>query len=129
MAIGPGWIERVSWPNIERHERSRSRLWWRSISPRLVTQPIQKRLEPTSKLAFPIQCPANHGRPSKSRPPMSHRKTDLGILCPSKSAKVVLDSAHRDSLMGADLDEGFFRLTLVSRSHGRAIILSPATPN
>ena len=23
MAIGPGWIERVSRPNIERHERSR----------------------------------------------------------------------------------------------------------
>jgi hypothetical protein len=29
--------------------------------------------------------------PSKSRPPMSHRKTDLGILCRSKSTKVVLD--------------------------------------
>jgi len=28
--------------------------------------------------------------PSKSRPPMSHRKTDLGILRPKKSAKVVL---------------------------------------
>ena len=28
--------------------------------------------------------------PSKSRPPMSHRKTDLGIPLPSKSAKVVL---------------------------------------
>src|SRR5215813_9457428 len=28
--------------------------------------------------------------PSKSRPPMSHRKTDLGIPCRSKSAKVVL---------------------------------------
>src|SRR5262245_63412294 len=30
--------------------------------------------------------------PSKSRPPMSHRKTDLGIPCRSKSAKVVLGS-------------------------------------
>jgi len=29
--------------------------------------------------------------PSKSRPPMSHRKTDLGIPCRSKSAKVVLN--------------------------------------
>src|SRR5262249_2440920 len=29
--------------------------------------------------------------PSKSRPPMSHRKTDLGIPCRSKSAKVVLE--------------------------------------
>src|SRR5262249_30259950 len=28
--------------------------------------------------------------PSKSRPPMSHRKTDLGIPCRAKSAKVVL---------------------------------------
>jgi hypothetical protein len=28
--------------------------------------------------------------PSKSRPPMSHRKTDLGIPRRSKSAKVVL---------------------------------------
>ena len=32
-------------------------------SPRLVTQPIQKRLEPTSKLVFPIRRPASHGRP------------------------------------------------------------------
>ena len=32
-------------------------------SPRLVPQPIQKRLEPASKLVSPIQCPANHGRP------------------------------------------------------------------
>jgi hypothetical protein len=29
--------------------------------------------------------------PSKSRPPMSHRKTDLGIPRRSKSAKVVLE--------------------------------------
>src|SRR5271165_3185581 len=28
--------------------------------------------------------------PSKSRPPMSHRKSDLGIPCRSKCAKVVL---------------------------------------
>src|SRR5438034_183772 len=28
--------------------------------------------------------------PSRSRPPMSHRKSDLGIPCRSKSAKVVL---------------------------------------
>ena len=32
-------------------------------SPRFMTQPIQKRLEPTPKLFFPIQRPANHGRP------------------------------------------------------------------
>src|SRR5215471_9091137 len=32
--------------------------------------------------------------PSKSRPPMSHRKTDLGIPCRSKSARVVLRGRH-----------------------------------
>src|SRR5262249_210748 len=63
---------------------------WTHLSPRLVTQPIQKRLEKASKLFFPIRRPSNHGRPLQSRPPMSHRKTDLGIPCPSKSPKVVL---------------------------------------
>jgi SRSO17 transposase len=28
-----GWIERVSRPNIERHERNRNWLWWRLIVP------------------------------------------------------------------------------------------------
>src|SRR5262249_36231402 len=63
---------------------------WTHLSPRLVTQPIHKRLEKASKLFFPIRRPSNHGRPLQSRPPMSHRKTDLGIPCRSKSAKVVL---------------------------------------
>src|SRR6266480_5400548 len=64
---------------------------WTHLSPRLVTQPSQKRLEKASKLFLPIQRPAKTMvGPSKSRPPMSHRKTDLGIPCPSKSAKVVL---------------------------------------
>jgi hypothetical protein len=36
---------------------------WTHLSPRLVTQPIQKRLEKASKLFFPIRRPANHGRP------------------------------------------------------------------
>src|SRR5262249_35179725 len=49
--------------------------------------PIQKRLEKASKLFFPIRLMVG---PSKSRPPMSHRKTDLRIPCRSKSAKVVL---------------------------------------
>src|SRR6516225_11235080 len=47
-----------------------------------------------------FQCnvlPAMVG-PSKSRPPMSHRKTDLGIPRPSKSAKVVLALLHPKSL-------------------------------
>src|SRR5262245_52449518 len=34
-------------------------------------------------------------RPSQSRPTLSHRKTDLGIPCRSKSAKVVLVSRAR----------------------------------
>src|SRR5208283_3455157 len=34
--------------------------------------PIQERLEPSSKLVFPIRRCAYHGRPSKSRPPMNH---------------------------------------------------------
>src|SRR5262249_17487742 len=55
------------------------------LSPCFVTQPIQKRLEPTSELVPPIRPPANHGSaPPKSRPPMSHRKSDLGIPCPRK---------------------------------------------
>src|SRR5262249_21751303 len=33
------------------------------LSPRLVSQPIQKRLEKVSKLFFPIRRPASHGRP------------------------------------------------------------------
>ena len=33
------------------------------LSPCFVTQPIQKRLEPTSELVSPIRRPANHGRP------------------------------------------------------------------
>src|SRR5262245_8317682 len=47
--------------------------------------------------------------PSKSRPPMSHRKTDLGIPCRSKSAKVVLGRvvdaarAHGYPATGADI--------------------------
>src|SRR5262249_49378236 len=53
-------------------------------------KPIQKRLEKASNFFFPIRRPSNHGRPLQSRPPMSHRKTDLGIPCRAKSAKVVL---------------------------------------
>src|SRR5262249_32205009 len=33
------------------------------LSACFVTQPIQKRLEPTSELVSPIRCPTNHGRP------------------------------------------------------------------
>src|SRR3977135_4585511 len=58
------------------------------LAPRLVTKPIQKRLEKASKRPLPIRCPANHGRPLQK--PTSHRKTDLGIPSRSRSAKVVL---------------------------------------
>jgi hypothetical protein len=33
------------------------------LPPRFMTQPSQKRPQPTSKLFFPIQRPANHDRP------------------------------------------------------------------
>jgi hypothetical protein len=36
---------------------------WTHLSPRLVAQPSQKRRQKASKLLFPIQRPANHGRP------------------------------------------------------------------
>src|SRR5262245_36732281 len=74
---------------------------WTHLSPRLVTQPIHKRLEKASKLFFPIRRPSNHGRPLQSRPPMSHRKTDLGIPCRSKSAKVVLGARAKPDHMTA----------------------------
>jgi hypothetical protein len=52
------------------------------LAPRLVTKSIQKRQSHV--------LPTMVG-PSKSRPPMSHRKTDLGIPSRSRSAKVVLE--------------------------------------
>src|SRR5436309_1525380 len=36
---------------------------WTHLSPRLVTQPSQQRLEKASKLLLPIRRPADHGRP------------------------------------------------------------------
>ena len=41
------------------------------LPPRFMTQSIQKRLEPTSKLFFPIQRPTNHGRPLQR--PTTHK--------------------------------------------------------
>src|SRR5271167_2889596 len=62
----------IAWTDQTRHvERTH-------LSPRLVAQASQKRLEPTPKIASPIQRPLSHGRPLQSRPPMSHRKTELG---------------------------------------------------
>src|SRR5277367_5244411 len=66
--------------------------------PRLVIQAIQKRLQPTSKLALPIRrCPP-HGPPSKSRPPMNHRKTDLGIPDRLSPVRICQSSARRHAL-------------------------------
>jgi hypothetical protein len=59
------------------------------LSPHLMAQASQKRLESTLKLVSPIQRSVSHGRLSKSRPLMSHRKTDLKIPCLQESAKVV----------------------------------------
>jgi hypothetical protein len=36
---------------------------WTHLSPRLVTEPIQKWLEKLAKLLFPIRRAANHSRP------------------------------------------------------------------
>src|SRR5438445_4385985 len=44
---------------------------WTHLSPRLVTQPTQKRLEKASKLFFPIRRPTNHGRPLQK--PTNHK--------------------------------------------------------
>src|SRR5262249_19809323 len=62
------------------------------LSPRLVTQPIQKRLRKRPSSSFQSDGLPTMVAPTKTRPPMSHRKTDLGIPCRSKSAKVVLGS-------------------------------------
>src|SRR5262249_38239298 len=75
----------VTWPDQPRHIKRAHPL------PRLVTQPFQERLEPTAKLIFPIRPRVLHSRPSTSRPPMNHRKTDSGIPVVKKTAKVVLE--------------------------------------
>src|SRR5262249_60227792 len=94
---------------------------WTHLSPRLVTQPIQKRLEKASKLFFPTRRPFNHGRLLQSRPPMSHRKTDLGIPCRSKSAKVVLARAAYSSSCAGSVS---CSCSSANRSHSSAIFSS-----
>src|SRR5262249_38066592 len=63
-------------------------------TPRLVTQSLQKRLQPALKLLPPIQYRASHGRPSKSRLPMNHCKTDLGIQNRPLHAEICQSSAR-----------------------------------
>src|SRR5438876_4152689 len=44
------------------------------LAPRLVPQPIQKRLEPPSKLVFPIRRSVNHGWPLQK--PTTHERSE-----------------------------------------------------
>jgi hypothetical protein len=61
------------------------------LSPCLVTQPIQKRLEPTAKLVSPIRRSANHGRPlQKADHPSVTEKVIWESRAREKSAKVAL---------------------------------------
>src|SRR6516225_3798682 len=78
------------------------------LSPCLVTQPIQKRLEPTSELVSPIRCPANHGRPlQKGRPPMSQKKTDLETPCPQKICQSIASPCTHESRLACNrISEG-----------------------
>src|SRR5262249_498708 len=63
------------------------------LSPCFVTQPIQKRLEPTSELVSPIRRPANHGRPlQKADHPSVTKNRIWESRDREKSAKVVLGS-------------------------------------
>src|SRR5262249_32530317 len=57
---------------------------WTHLSPRLVTQPIQKRLEKASKLFFPIRRPANHGRPLQKPTTHESQKNWFGNPVPLK---------------------------------------------
>src|SRR5262249_29546824 len=64
------------------------------LSPCFVTQPIQKRLEPTAELVSPIRRPANHGRPlQKAGHPRVTEKVIGESRAREKSAKVVLVSS------------------------------------
>src|SRR5262249_14517348 len=66
------------------------------LSPCFVTQPIQKRLEPTSELVSPIRCPTNHGRPlQKADHPCVTEKVIWESRARKKSAKVVLGNLNQ----------------------------------
>src|SRR6516164_337724 len=54
------------------------------LSPCFVTQPIRKRLEPTSELVSPIRRPANHGRPLQK--PTTHESQNK-VIWESRAAK------------------------------------------
>src|SRR5215813_1187412 len=83
------------------------------LSPCLVTQPIQKRLEPTAKarLSNPTFCEP-WSAPPKSRPPMSHRKSDLGIPCPRK---ICQSSASLEEIMRGKMQRAHPPLSLIKK--------------
>src|SRR5271166_3025442 len=54
------------------------------LSTRLVTQPIQKRLEKASKLLLPIRRPATHGRPLQKPTTHESQKNRFGNPVPLK---------------------------------------------
>src|SRR2546430_7253717 len=58
--------------------------------PCLVTQALQKRLKPASKLGFPIQCGFRHGRPldrKSTRLNSSHSQISYAVFCLKKKKK------------------------------------------
>src|SRR4029450_9433437 len=57
---------------------------WTHLSPPLVTQPSQKRLEKASKLLLPIRRPANHGRPLQKPTTHESSKNWFGNPAPLK---------------------------------------------
>ena len=69
-----------------------SHVKWTHPPPRLVTQTIQERLEPASKLVFPIRRHASMVDPPKADHPWIIEKLIWESPDPSQSAKVVLVS-------------------------------------
>src|SRR5262245_24364159 len=97
------------------------------LSPCFVTQPIHKRLQPTSKLVSPVQCPANHGRPLQKPTTHESQKTDLGILCRSKSAKVVLAGLLRARSHDSTLTRHGFTLQVYVHPPSYAVVYEQAS--
>src|SRR5215831_594135 len=66
--------------------------------------------------------------PSKSRPPMSHRKTDLGIPCRSKSAKVVLIRCYEFTTAGGGviMKSLVAKRSIVAAGHKTSVSLEDA---
>jgi hypothetical protein len=63
--------------SCDRQDRSDPTLERTHLSPRLVAQASQKRLEPTPKLVSPIQRSVSNDRPLQSRPPRRELSPNL----------------------------------------------------